>query len=498
LHALLAGSACPLNKESVGVHCALAPRSPFGAAVPRHVVTRVFTEKRNFRKSLFQELVVATRMAFPSVVLLTLTLAACGGGGNDPLTSVSPTAVDSESVTRPDLAATMEAEAASFAAVDAAELAADPTTTPSSESAVVAASNGEPSSDTIVAGATTSALYVAATGSDANPGTQAAPFKTILKASTVAQPGVTVYVAPGNYAGGFQTTTSGTEAARITYASTVKWGAKIVPPAASRTSVAWRNTGNYVTISGFEVDGTKIQSGTRWWTGLSAPGSYNVVENNRIHHIGNAAIDCTSAGGSGINTNNYYYGYNNKVVGNVIHDIGTSGCKFMHGIYFATSGEVKNNLVYRVGFAGIHLWHDAYDVDIVNNTVANSGFGIYVGAGEFYHSTTMKVDFVNVHNNIVVGNTKAMGEMGQFGTNITWVNNLVYKNTYTWLTRNRNTGTIAADPQFVNPAADDYRLKSTSPAIDKGAPTYAPAFDIVGTPRPTGVRHDVGAYEYTL
>jgi hypothetical protein len=60
------------------------------------------------------------------------------------------------------------------------------------------------------------------------------------------------------------------------------------------------------------------------------------------------------------------------------------------------------------------------------------------------------------------------------------------------------TGTITADPQFVNYQANgtgDYRLKSTSPAIDKGTATSAPTTDIDCYARPRGAAHDIGAYE---
>ena len=53
-------------------------------------------------------------------------------------------------------------------------------------------------------------IYVSTTGSDTNAGTQAAPFRTIARASRAATAGVTVRVMPGTYEGGFQTTASGT------------------------------------------------------------------------------------------------------------------------------------------------------------------------------------------------------------------------------------------------------------------------------------------------
>jgi parallel beta-helix repeat protein len=49
---------------------------------------------------------------------------------------------------------------------------------------------------------------------------------------------------------------------------------------------------------------------------------------------------------------------------------------------------------------------------------------------------------------------------------------------------------------FANPSEGDYRLNSTSPAIDAGGAENAPDIDIEGTKRPQGAAWDVGAYEY--
>ena len=66
-------------------------------------------------------------------------------------------------------------------------------------------------------------LYVSPSGADTNPGTQAAPFKTIVRAAKAATPGVTIRVLPGTYAGSFRTDASGTAEARIRYVSQTKW-----------------------------------------------------------------------------------------------------------------------------------------------------------------------------------------------------------------------------------------------------------------------------------
>ncbi|GAG54290.1 unnamed protein product, partial [marine sediment metagenome] len=55
------------------------------------------------------------------------------------------------------------------------------------------------------------------------------------------------------------------------------------------------------------------------------------------------------------------------------------------------------------------------------------------------------------------------------------------------------------DPQFVDPANDDYHLLLNSPCIDAGDPTgdYTGQTDIDGEPRVINGRVDIGADEYS-
>ncbi len=55
---------------------------------------------------------------------------------------------------------------------------------------------------------------------------------------------------------------------------------------------------------------------------------------------------------------------------------------------------------------------------------------------------------------------------------------------------------VTTDPKFVNIAAKDFRLQSSSPAIDKGTPLAEVPNDFRGVARPRGTTHDIGAYEY--
>ena len=345
-------------------------------------------------------------------------------------------------------------------------------------------------------------FYVAPNGSDTAAGTRAAPFKTLARAAkAVTKAGTTVFVAPGTYAGGIKTTAIGTAGARIYWVSTTKWGAKIVPPANSTNNTAWDNRGNYVSIIGFDVDGSKIGSGKKWVLGIYTGGSYNVIDGNQVHHMA-TTIPCNSAGGSAIGVDSYYKGVKGDVINNVVNDIGPAGCTYVQGIYHSTSGTIKNNVVYRVGSAAIHLWHDATDIQIINNTVSSSVFGIIVGGGDFYF-TKAGANNVHVHNNIVYDNTYGISEQGTTGKGNTYKNNLVTKNTkYAFQLRNglSHSGTITAEPLLAGysrtAALPNFKLSSSSPAIGRGIATYAPATDIDGRARSAGAGIDLGAYQH--
>jgi hypothetical protein len=139
--------------------------------------------------------------------------------------------------------------------------------------------------------------YVAPSGNDSNSGSQAAPFKTLARAAQAAtQPGTTVWVAPGTYEGSIKTAGSGTASNRIYWVSTTKWGAKIVPPTSGATDTAWDNRGSYVSIIGFEIDGTNF---AKWTHGFYTGGSYTMIQDNHVHHIAKTSV-CTSSGGSAI------------------------------------------------------------------------------------------------------------------------------------------------------------------------------------------------------
>lgn len=337
-------------------------------------------------------------------------------------------------------------------------------------------------------------LYVATTGSDANPGTQAAPFLTIAHADSRARAGSTIHVAPGTYkvaaptlgSAGISTSKSGTEAARIRFVSDVKWGAKIV---FSGTGIGWNAKGSYVDIDGFDIAG----SGR---IGILAEGGKVTITNNFIHDL-TVSGGCNGRGGAAINT---WGPLGNTVIdSNVVRNIGYKwlaggSCNTVQGIYVTNQNNtISNNIVSGVASVGITQWHGATGSTIVNNTVFHSKMGVVIGQGDG-GMTRVGTQNNYVANNIVYDNKHGITEMGKVGANNRYVNNLVYSNGTNWRVKGAVRGTISADPMFINYQSDgsgDYRVKSKSPAVGRGASRHLRPPDVAPTTDRTPV--DIGA-----
>ena len=346
--------------------------------------------------------------------------------------------------------------------------------------------------------ATTYHLYVSTSGSDSNPGSKTAPLRTITKAASLAKPSTTVHVAPGTYNETVKTRVAGTSSARVYFLSDTRWGAKIV---GGGTEATWTNNGNYVSIIGFDVTGSGRLGILNW-------ASYTSIENNKVHHM-KVSGGCTGSGGAGIMNANYS-GSDGDIIGNVVHDIGVPGaCNQVQGIYHTNlRGKIMNNIIYRASSYGLHLWHAPNNVTIANNTIfangsSKMGGGLILGAGDSPGGVVL--DNTRVVNNLVYKNPRASiveycySGYNCIGKNVTIANNLVSGNgSGISLKTGTHTGTVTSDPQFVsyNPTGTgDYRLKSTSPAVNKGTSNYAPRLDIDNVARPKGGAYDIGAHE---
>jgi parallel beta-helix repeat protein len=348
--------------------------------------------------------------------------------------------------------------------------------------------------------------WVSTTGSDSNPGSSAAPFRSIQKAVAVVKAGDTVYVRPGTYLEKVVSAKSGTASARIRYVSTQRWGAKITTNtkldgrswSAYTKSAGWYNTGNYVDIDGFEIYATMGSGGTLAY-GIYNMSSNTRLINNKVHDIN--ASPCKSWGGAAIVSDGWESYRNVEISNNIVYNVGdyAGGCVYTHGIYHTTTGPILNNVAYRISGGGIHLWHAPRYNQILNNTVFNTKtWGIVFGADP--NHTSAPADNAIIANNIVYDTSGVgMASTGYVGSNNIWTNNLVFKNRVNWQLKNGNkaVNTIVSEPGFVDYKRDgggNCRLASGSPAIDAAAGKYATSTDLDGLRRDT--RPDLGAYEY--
>lgn len=205
-----------------------------------------------------------------------------------------------------------------------------------------------------------------------------------------------------------------------------------------------------------------------------------------------------------------------------IHDNGRG--RLDHGIYISTSYNlIEYSEIYRNAGYGVHMFDVVSGVNknvVRFNTAHNNSIfaccsaGILVGSGDgntaygnisYENQRGITVGYQNatgtrVYNNTIYNNRDDGIHIINTSSDAFIFNNIVYGN----LTAIRDDGkrtrlekNLTTDPQFTNPAARDFSLRSGSPAIDAGIPVEVGTLDFRGLVRPQGRAVDVGAYEYS-
>jgi parallel beta-helix repeat protein len=369
--------------------------------------------------------------------------------------------------------------------------------------------------------ATAATYYVATTGSDANPGSQSQPFRTIDKGVRALHGGDTLYLRGGTYANqniGQHGPTPVPNGISWSNATTIAAypGEKVIIVDGGISMV---DGNSYIVFDGLHYDNgglyldctahhirfqngeftTSQSSGAAMW--IQGCGHHLEVLNSIISNAGgNAGKGCTDPYGcygmywGGKNSlfdknrvyNNGGYGFhiynsgstdvsdniisNSVFYGNGFTDLrGQTGCAFI--ISHGSRNKAYNNVIYNNG-CGIQIDGECHDCEASNNTIyGNQEHGISINIS----------DRVLVKNNIVYDNKNDIVDWTP-GSTVLANNHL----------------TANGDPRFVNAAANDFRLQATSPAKDAGVTLSAVPTDVTGLARPQGVRYDIGAYEYQV
>jgi hypothetical protein len=358
---------------------------------------------------------------------------------------------------------------------------------------------------------------VATNGSDSADGSACHPWATINHAASLAKAGWTIHVAPGTYPEDVVTQASGTSTARIRFISDQRWGAKVVGQGANNAfQVGSGGNGSYVDVIGFDVSGA---SSSR--IGIATYSHDLRILGNRVHDVPGvgSTASCFAGAGIFIGTGPLAATTNvgsNLVDSNYVYNIATNNipfpqqCNQAHGIYVGTpSNKVSNNLVFHSAGYGIQVYgHVSNEVVSNNTTFYNGKSGIVIGS-----DGTMVDDYTTVNNNISVNNGATYSNAGiqevsypsgYIGSHNVYSNNLTYGNSggnydltvsspVNALTSGTNSATFV---NYTGNASGDYHLLSGSTAIDSGTSSAAPTLDFSGGNRPTGLKWDIGAYEY--
>jgi parallel beta-helix repeat protein len=354
--------------------------------------------------------------------------------------------------------------------------------------------------------------YVATTGSDTNPGTEAAPFRTLARGVSVLTPGDTLYITSGTYAESLiHTIPPGTSWEHpVTVAAAPGHTVTLKPGPGAGSVLRFIGPQQYIIIDGLILDGTnadnevvKITTG-----GSDSPAHHIRLQNSELRNSAGQGVLVTGIGAD-----------RNEFISLNVHHNGLS--EYDHGFYIDSSHNVVENCsIHNNSGYGVHIYNGytgpgrrANGNLVRNNTVfANGWRGILLGSGDgnmAYNNVVwgnrggIRIGFFNptnnqVYNNTVYDNTD-WGIWVQQGTGAVVQNNIVYKNGAPEL-QDTGTGSVIAnnlvgiDPRFVNAAGGDFHVQPGSPAINAGVDVGLTA-DIASTLRPQGGGHDIGAFE---
>jgi hypothetical protein len=392
-------------------------------------------------------------------------------------------------------------------------------------------------------GATT--YYVAKTGSNSNPGTEAEPWLTFYYAAHHAtSPGDTVWVKQGTYDEFTKIETSdGTALAPIVFKSYDGWNT-ILTTTATQHVITFKKS--YLVLDGFRIkryrdyDPIRFDGANSKWCTVR---NCDIEGSPESTYQRNGIFVAESAIGAVIDNNR-------------IHDHGYNG--HGHGIYMETdSATITNNIIYDNAHFGIQLQDEeatafehqhneiAYNTFhgnhtggiyvqtarnwIHHNLILDNYYGVLVGGSSLGDSNMIENNviyrcergLVNWHNgrqyfrNNIVAFTPpgastfavqiadaAVGEPWEFDYNCYYPDGDSmfysggYKDLAAWKTATgRDTHSIVAAPLFVDTAGLNFRLQAGSPCIDAGDPTTPEGFDLAGVATPQRGTVDIGAYE---
>ncbi len=432
-------------------------------------------------------------------------------------------------------------------------------------------------------------FYVATTGNNQNSGSQSQPWRTIQKAIDTVQAGDTIIVRAGSYQENLTIRRPATASKPIKLQAFTGERPVIIGSGSGPTvyfyhalcdeAVIGEGNGNtdcqafYWQIQGFRIQGSPNGGGDGNVVKIDPPkvtlrdnqlccsvadvvkivrtANDTQILNNEIWQ--DATIVTPSANAQGVDI----VGADRvRVAGNYIHDINDIG---VYAKGNSRNALFENNRLVNIGANALMLGqstdaerlrdgnYESYDGMVRNNVVINTGQACLATASSYnaqFYNNSCYLTGQSSQASIRLSNES---EVGQTGSNIAIVNNLIYgaantpvlkigssamtnyssltiqnnlyfvaggnpqfyasdffepigftqwKTNYTSLSGRSDTGSLVADPKFASTTgSNSLSLQSISPAINAGINTSNAPSDRLGISRPQGTSTDIGAYE---
>jgi hypothetical protein len=287
--------------------------------------------------------------------------------------------------------------------------------------------------------------YVALTGSDTYPGTEAWPWRTIQKAANTLVAGDTVYIRAGTYPERVVPQNSGSAGSTITYAAypgeTVTIDGSGITLPDDLAGLFDVSNKSYIRISGLRVVNAGPYANNA--AILVNDSSHIVIENNYTYNTVSSGIgvwgsDHVTVAGNEVelantdiwqecislaSTNIF------EIRDNLVHNCQEEGICVKDG---ATNGQVYRNRIYDVHATGLYVdaWDKhTYNIEVFQNVVSDVSDNAFAVASE----TGGTLENVRIYNNIAyhnryIGFSVSTNGVGGPMDGIAIINNTAYNN----------------------------------------------------------------------
>jgi parallel beta-helix repeat protein len=263
------------------------------------------------------------------------------------------------------------------------------------------------------------------------------------------------------------------------------------------------------TIQGFEITGAYRANGINC---IASDGGTNVARILDCVVQGNdIGIHVTTAGSmdtcSPFIHNNQIFSNKARGIGNMLYSSARIENNYIYrngngsegeggiGNRDYSSAQIIGNVIYNNYDNGIFV-RDESSPEIVNNTISHHD-GTSNLPSAISVRQNMAIPFLVIINNVIAENAYGLvSELGQRCAGNDY-NNIYDNFSSDYVGFTKGSHDISANPLFVDPDHENFRLGPGSPCIDAASPDEAPDMDIDGGLRPQGNGYDMGAYEYT-